>query len=727
MLKRLLRRTHGPEETESRSEECSNDSRSIFNDSPSEYDLVSGVEDGDEMDKCNDTPRIIPSLIDCDLVLNAQEPVPVEVDPESAVEGVRREIEGILSNYDVGERVFGFQNFGYTCYCNSILQALFNIGSFRDGIIGPASIGEFQLKNISMRKNTELDTNANIPANENAKINATAATEEEVEEDGKNLHHNKVGPLSDNYTYKLSPSTTLQSMETNESGDETEPLNASIQEQNGIINDNTATKKNNNDKVIILGRQINEINDTLFEVKVKPVLEVSCSQTVVKESSSYLQKIFKLNREDKKYKKVENKVTVMSKSSISPTISDLKNDAISDTNEQNETKDSPPNNSLPSFQNNIVKSLEERKQIALRTGPVQVLQSDKNNTNHTLFSCLRDIFIELSCSKSLTGLVSPTGFIDILKRDNVLFNTYCHQDAHEFFNFLINDLCDYLDNSSLANEEIVGNIVSETFKGIIKYQTRCSMCDSITEREEQFLDFPIEFNGSEKVEIQELLGNYCAREILRASNKFYCEICNEYQEAERLIGIKELPKHLVVHLKRFKYCEEKNCNIKLFNKVNYPFTLNISSVFDDSISKKYELNSIVVHIGESPQLGHYVTLCKHKSYGWLIYDDETVQAVSDELVSRILNNEQRSATAYLLFYEEVDSKITQIYDIDLYAKNIEALLRDDELLRKNTAGLIVIFKGRCIEKLHKPYPKLLKLIPNQYLASQRENNLRNKR
>ena len=47
-----------------------------------------------------------------------------------------------------------------------------------------------------------------------------------------------------------------------------------------------------------------------------------------------------------------------------------------------------------------------------------------------------------------------------------------------------------------------------------------------------------------------------ATETLDAEDKFSCDTCGCLQEAQKRIKIKQLPKVLCLHLKRFKYVED---------------------------------------------------------------------------------------------------------------------------------------------------------------------------
>ena len=47
-----------------------------------------------------------------------------------------------------------------------------------------------------------------------------------------------------------------------------------------------------------------------------------------------------------------------------------------------------------------------------------------------------------------------------------------------------------------------------------------------------------------------------ATETLDAEDKFSCDTCGCLQEAQKRIKVKQLPKVLCLHLKRFKYVED---------------------------------------------------------------------------------------------------------------------------------------------------------------------------
>ena len=129
--------------------------------------------------------------------------------------------------------------------------------------------------------------------------------------------------------------------------------------------------------------------------------------------------------------------------------------------------------------------------------------------------------------------------------------------------------------------------------------------------------------------------------------------------------IQKSPKILALHLKRFKYTEDMQRNLKLFHRVVYPPTLRLFNTTDDAADpdKMYELYAVVVHIGGGPYHGHYVTIVKNDETGkWMLIDDEAVEAVDDGFVGRFYGDRPGMASAYVLFYQQVDQKPNEPMD-----------------------------------------------------------------
>uniref|UniRef100_A0A453IYL5 ubiquitinyl hydrolase 1 n=1 Tax=Aegilops tauschii subsp. strangulata TaxID=200361 RepID=A0A453IYL5_AEGTS len=92
----------------------------------------------------------------------------------------------------------------------------------------------------------------------------------------------------------------------------------------------------------------------------------------------------------------------------------------------------------------------------------QLLEYYANNKSasdgeENMLTCLADLFSQISNQKKKTGVIAPKRFIQRLKKQNELFRSYMHQDAHEFLNFLLNELVDILEKECKANKETPQN------------------------------------------------------------------------------------------------------------------------------------------------------------------------------------------------------------------------------------------------------------------------------
>jgi ubiquitin carboxyl-terminal hydrolase 9/13 len=355
---------------------------------------------------------------------------------------------------------------------------------------------------------------------------------------------------------------------------------------------------------------------------------------------------------------------------------------------QEENKDSP----------------EYKKRLALAAGPVLTMNYENSNAYgmpESLFASLKDIFEAVIAHDSRIGVVSPVKFLEILRRDNEMFRTPMHQDAHEFLNLLLNQVVENVEqftksieekkeskadqasetglatalspviNSSLRGLPTKGPIqssrwVHELFEGTLTSETRCLTCENISQRDEAFLDLSVDLEMHTSV--TSCLRRFSEEEMLCERNKFHCDNCGGLQEAEKRMKIKRLPKILALHLKRFKYTEDMQRLAKLFHRVLYPFYLRLFNTTDDAEDpdRLYELYAVVVHIGGGPYHGHYVSIIKTEDRGWLLFDDEMVEPVDKKFVMKFFGegvdrngHPLNLACAYVLFYQETTLEAMQ--------------------------------------------------------------------
>ncbi|KAJ4890805.1 Ubiquitin carboxyl-terminal hydrolase 4 [Raphanus sativus] len=306
--------------------------------------------------------------------------------------------------------------------------------------------------------------------------------------------------------------------------------------------------------------------------------------------------------------------------------------------------------------------------------------NNKSEEENHLLTCLADLFSQISGQKKKTGVIAPKRFVQRLKKQNVLFRSYMHQDAHEFLNYLLNELGDILekeakaaktDNKTSSSPEKISNgpkllqpngahkeptvtWVHKIFQGILTNETRCLRCETVTARDETFLDLSLDIEQNSS--ITSCLKSFCSTETLHSEDKFFCDKCCSLQEAQKRMKIKKPPHILVIHLKRFKYIEQLGRYKKLSYRVVFPLELKLSNTVEDYADTEYSLFAVVVHLGNGPNYGHYVSLVKSHNH-WLFFDDENVDMMEESAVQTFFGSSQECSSntdhGYLLFYESL--------------------------------------------------------------------------
>ncbi|KAI9510768.1 hypothetical protein F5148DRAFT_507705 [Russula earlei] len=313
----------------------------------------------------------------------------------------------------------------------------------------------------------------------------------------------------------------------------------------------------------------------------------------------------------------------------------------------------------------------------------------------TLFSALRSLYVFISKNPADKGAVAPRAFIDKLRDGNELFRGLMHQDAHEFLNYLLNKIVEeiqydnhhkdtdkHASSSNALGEDISssaatlvsnnaapltassesshqsGTLVHRLFEGTLTSETRCLTCETVSSRDESFLDLSIDIEQNSSVTA--CLRQFSASEMLCQRNKFFCDSCCGLQEAEKRMKIKRLPNILALHLKRFKYQEDLKKYIKLTYRVAFPLELRLFNTIDDveDPDRLYELFGIVVHIGSGPHHGHYVAIVKGPQ-SWLMFDDDKIEPITEGEIPRYFGD-ATAGSAYVLYYQAVDLDPTSL-------------------------------------------------------------------
>jgi len=202
-----------------------------------------------------------------------------------------------------------------------------------------------------------------------------------------------------------------------------------------------------------------------------------------------------------------------------------------------------------------------------------------------------------------------------------------------------------------------GTFVHDIFEGTLTNETKCLCCESITSKDESFLDLSIDVEQNSS--LTNCLFNFSSIETLSRGDKFYCDKCCSLQEAQKRMKIKKLPKILVVHLKRFKFIEQLNVYKKLSYRVMFPLEIILQNTSRDAVQpeKRYNLFSVVVHVGSGPNHGHYVSMIKSANT-WLLFDDDNIDVIQESELTSCFGSSQdvvaNTDCGYLLFYQMSD-------------------------------------------------------------------------
>lgn len=163
---------------------------------------------------------------------------------------------------------------------------------------------------------------------------------------------------------------------------------------------------------------------------------------------------------------------------------------------------------------------------------------------------------------------------------------------------------------------------------------------SVTPEPFFIMDIPLPENKNELTLI-ECIDLYCNGEVLEGENGWYNEKTKEKEDVVKKISFWNLPKILVIDLKRFTFNGKKRQNpidLELDN-------LDLSKYVDgyDKESYVYELYGVCNHSGGTLG-GHYTSLVRAKDRKWYLFNDTEVKEVGFD--------GKNNSSGYCLFYRK---------------------------------------------------------------------------
>lgn len=185
------------------------------------------------------------------------------------------------------------------------------------------------------------------------------------------------------------------------------------------------------------------------------------------------------------------------------------------------------------------------------------------------------------------------------------------------------------EDKSLQKHKEDLSLMEQLFHGRLVLRTRCLECESFTERKEDFQDISVpvlddqpispdnlsEVSPDPKPELKTLkwaIAQFASVERIVGEDKYFCETCHHYTEAERSLLFDKTPEVITIHLKRFSANSLELDPYAGLSKVNTPLqtplTLSLEEWCTKSSSTKgqqYQLFAVVMHSGVTISSGHY--------------------------------------------------------------------------------------------------------------------------
>uniref|UniRef100_A0A3P9KL37 Ubiquitin carboxyl-terminal hydrolase n=1 Tax=Oryzias latipes TaxID=8090 RepID=A0A3P9KL37_ORYLA len=180
-------------------------------------------------------------------------------------------------------------------------------------------------------------------------------------------------------------------------------------------------------------------------------------------------------------------------------------------------------------------------------------------------------------------------------------------------------------------------LMERLFQGQLVLRTRCLECESFTERREDFHDISVpvlddqasspddfsEVSPEPKPELRTLkwaIAQFASVERIVGEDKYFCETCHHYTEAERSLLFDKTPEVITIHLKRFSANSLELDPYAGLSKVNTPLhtplTLSLEEWCTKPSSAKghhYQLFAVVMHSGVTISSGHYTSFIRMSS------------------------------------------------------------------------------------------------------------------
>ncbi|KAL7275754.1 hypothetical protein RUND412_001304 [Rhizina undulata] len=274
---------------------------------------------------------------------------------------------------------------------------------------------------------------------------------------------------------------------------------------------------------------------------------------------------------------------------------------------------------------------------------------------------------------SYTKAIEPREFVEAISDyEGEQIDITVQMDVDEFFNLIFDRL-----ESQMPTPELKTAFRSY-YGGHLVQQVKSKECSHISEREEPFSAIQCDIKG--KTSLQESLKAYVEGEVMEGDNKYSCTSCDRLVNAVKRTCLKDVPDHLILHLKRFEFDLQTMHRSKINDSFEFPTILDMKPYTMEHLSRRddnndssytpdlFELVGVLVHSGTA-ESGHYYSYIRNRLSPsncpeWLEFNDSEVNGFDPSTIpnacyggvdARDTISQQFGAnkpySAYMLFYE----------------------------------------------------------------------------
>jgi ubiquitin carboxyl-terminal hydrolase 12/46 len=242
------------------------------------------------------------------------------------------------------------------------------------------------------------------------------------------------------------------------------------------------------------------------------------------------------------------------------------------------------------------------------------------------------------------AVIQPGTFLSAITSAAPSFVMGRQHDSHELYLFLMQSF-----DETIASINTTFQLNLRPFTTLVSSHStthcECLMCAHHSKLEEDFINFYLSIEKRQSLVSR--LRDSQMPEYLYGVNKRFCKSCKIPQEMKIHCEYVELPKVAVFQLQRFVLDPVTKNTKKLHDCIPFPSMLTINQT-------RYELRSVVVHIGAVLTVGHFVAILRI-SEKWILASDLKLNVLDNNQVEEFFAVGEGanvcSTTAYVLFYE----------------------------------------------------------------------------